>query len=433
MALELWFLLVDGQRFQGNLVSHGYVEFYQERMKDLARIAVDTPWIYESFRKFINDNVFGEGEEEVVDPRTEKQREFKRKFSADIEEEKARHKEKRGPECADSPLAVDEAPRLPASSSTFTMAPDLQPTEPPHPQITAGCAWDSKDWSCPYDTVFMCFWSIYKESPPTWRNNWRLHAPEWNKFFGAAFDSLLEMAQNEQIPQVVLSEEFNAYRETFRNQLTLINSEYFVRHGKVSRSVSRILSCIFGDGIDSQPHLNQVVVCDACNQTTACHCSFTLLGATQLLNKYLNKGDTGSRLPLQEGVTRFIRNALHEPHCTRCPGCSQPVKVQSLSMPEMPWLWIEFNGPISPILPTPHLVFDLPDQRRTYTLQAVIYGGENHFTARLSDKSATWWKYDGMWQPDALRLDHVTCERDLLKNDRRHADCLLYCQTDFHG
>ena len=62
----------------------------------------------------------------------------------------------------------------------------------------------------------------------------------------------------------------------------------------------------------------------------------------------------------------------------------------------------------------------------TYTLQAVIYGGNNHFTARLSDESAVWWKYDGIWKPDVQHLDHVEHEVDLLVNDERPAVCLLY-------
>ena len=67
-ALELWFLLVNGKRFHRIAVEHGYVEFYQDRMKNLATLSAELPGTYKSFRKFINNNVFGEGEEEVVHP-----------------------------------------------------------------------------------------------------------------------------------------------------------------------------------------------------------------------------------------------------------------------------------------------------------------------------------------------------------------------------
>lgn len=433
MVLKLWFLLVDGKRFHGMSIGHRFVRFYRERMKSLARMSVELPEIYKSFREFIDNNVFGEEEEEVVHPSMEKQGVFLQKFNAKFEEEKARRKERQDKkERADSRSAIDEAPGHPASGSVFTVAPNPRSTEPPHPQIIAGCVWDRNNWSCAYDTAFMCFWSIYKKSPPSWRNNWSLHAPKWYKFFGAAFQSLLTMAQDERTSQVALCNEFSAYRETFRTKLNIHDPTYFKR-GKVSISVSQILGHVFSDSGESQPHLNQVVVCDTCHQSTLSRCCFTLLGTMELLCKYLTEDDTGPRLPLQDGVTRFIQNALREPHCSRCPNCSKLVKVQSLSMPEMPWLWIEFFGTVSPISPSPRLVFNLQDQHQTYTLEAIIYGGENHFTARLSDESDLWWTYDGMWKPDVLRTDRIEHEADLLDNGDRHAVCLLYRRTDFQG
>ena len=434
MPLQLWYLLVDGERFHETAVEHNYMGFYQEQMKSLATMSVELPRTYKSFRKFIDNNVFGEGEEEVVHPSVEKQREFRRKLNADIEEEKALQKERQDHEEPANSPSTAEAPHLPTKGPTFdvTMTSNLHPTELPHPRITAGCVWDSNNWSCAYDSVFMCFWSIYKRSPLSWRNNWRLHAPNFGNFLGVAFDSLLAMAQNEQIAGVALAQEFNAYREAFQAKLARLDPTYFKLRGKVSISVSPILDRIFGDSVEFQPHLNQVVACDHCNQPTPYQCRFTLLGTIELLSKYLNDNDTAPRLPLQEAVTRFIQHASLEPYCTRCPDCSKPVKnVQSLSIPDMSWLWIEFHGPVSPISPSPHLVFDLQDQHQTYTLQAVIYGGDNHFTARLSDESAAWWKYDGMWKPDVQRLDHIEREADLLMDGNRPAVCLLYCRADF--
>lgn len=433
MALQLWHILVGVGNFHGLAVENNYVKFYRERMKSLAVMSVELPRTYKSFRKFIDDNVFGEGEEEVVHPSAGEQTEFNRKFAADVEEEKARQKERQDPEeQVDSPSAGAEALHLPTFD--VTVPPNPQSAKPSHPQITAGCAWDRINWSCAYDSVFMCFWSIYKKSPPSWRNNWRLRAPKFGKFLGAAFESLLAMAQNEQITQAALSQEFNSYREVFRAQLHRLDPGYFKLRGAASISVSLILDRIFGDGLESQPYVDQVAACDRCNQPTPYQSRFTLLGTIDLLSAYLNDDDTDPRLPLQEAVTRFIQNASQEPHCTRCPTCSGPVEgVRSLSMPEMSWLWIEFHGPVSPISPSPHLVFDLQDQHQTYTLQAIIYGGDNHFTARLSDESTAWWKYDGMWKPDVLRRDHIQREADLLMNDGRPAVCLLYCRADFQG
>ena len=106
---------------------------------------------------------------------------------------------------------------------------------------------------------------------------------------------------------------------------------------------------------------------------SASFCSaFTLLGLIDLLSKYLNADDNYPRLPLHIVVTRFIQHALVEPYCRHCPTCSGTVKVQSLSIPEMSWLWIKLSESISPVSPSPHLVFDVQDQHQEYTLQAII-------------------------------------------------------------
>ena len=100
-------------------------------------------------------------------------------------------------------------------------------------------------------------------------------------------------------------------------------------------------------------------------------------------------------------------------------------------MPETTWVWIKISDCISLISPLPCLVFGLQDQWQVYTLQAVIYLGGDHFTARFLDQSTTWWKYDGMWGFGAPCVDHIEDEVDLLENDGRRAVFLVYCRVDF--
>jgi len=68
----------------------------------------------------------------------------------------------------DDPDTARETLHLPTISSIITAAHCLQPTELPHLQVEVGCMWDRDNWSCAYDTVFMAFWSIYKNSSPGW-------------------------------------------------------------------------------------------------------------------------------------------------------------------------------------------------------------------------------------------------------------------------
>ena len=62
---------------------------------------------------------------------------------------------------------------------------------PQSPQYSAGCVWTQEDWSCSYDAVFMAFWSLYKQSSPSWRNDWLQRAPEWNIPLGDNFNHLI--------------------------------------------------------------------------------------------------------------------------------------------------------------------------------------------------------------------------------------------------
>ena len=86
------------------------------------------------------------------------------------------------------------------------------------PPNLAGCVWVGEDWSCPYDAVFMAFWSLYKQSPTHWRNDWKQFAPEWNGPLGDNFDHLLILA-NTPIDARNHTEWFSRYRDRFCDQL----------------------------------------------------------------------------------------------------------------------------------------------------------------------------------------------------------------------
>ena len=130
-----------------------------------------------------------------------------------------------------------------------------QPAESMDHRVEAGCVWDKNNWSCAYDSVFMSFWYIYRNSSPGWRSRWKQQAPEWNNFFGEAFDSLFEMAQYGRSSQAALSRKFSSFRETFRDNLSRIDPIRFKRNGPVLASVCRIFSRVFTGSGPCEPHL----------------------------------------------------------------------------------------------------------------------------------------------------------------------------------
>ena len=325
----------------------------------------------------------------------------------------------------EGPSTLHKILHSPTADPIITVACSPQQS---HPRNEAGCTWDVENWSCAYDVVFMSFWSIYQNSSSGWRNKWMQQAPKWSSFLGAAFDSLLTTVRNPGVSQAMLSREFTSFREAFRDELSLINPTYFRRHGPVTASVCQVLLHIFDDSAGREPHLNQAVNCDHCGISTHARCSFSSLGSTEMLGGYFDEHENGP-LPLQMAVTRFIQRASQESWRHRCPSCSGTLGVESLSIPELPWLWFELSDTVSPIIITPRLVFGLHHQRQVYTLQAVIYIGGNHFTARFFDQQATWWNYNDMREFGAPSVEHINDEADLLENDGRRAAFLLYCQA----
>ena len=63
-------------------------------MKSLADMAHDLPEIYRSCKELINTSLFSEEGDEMMGPDSDEQKEFTKKFYADLEEEKSRRKGK---------------------------------------------------------------------------------------------------------------------------------------------------------------------------------------------------------------------------------------------------------------------------------------------------------------------------------------------------
>jgi hypothetical protein len=98
-------------------------------------------------------------------------------------------------------------------------------------------------------------------------------------------------------------------------------------------------------------------------------------------------------------------------------------------MENFPWIWFEVrsNSTMSPSLTLP---IETTGQRLTYNLAAVIYLGNNHFTARIQGPSGEWWNYDGMRRFGAAQRDPVQIETDLLHDGCRNASFLIYRRSD---
>lgn len=302
------------------------------------------------------------------------------------------------------------------------------PPLPPHGagdhwarRYAAGCVWVMEDWSCSYDAVFMSFWSIYEQSSMGWRSDWIRHSQDWNTPLSNNFDHLIILADTP-VDTRDHAMWFSRYRNRFRDQLSQANPVSFPRRGPVPASASRILEIMFGR--DTGPYLEQDLICPNCGGSSQ----------VEAETRFLTAGfgrDRKRSTPLQTVWEDFIRRSTTRvshfgSNCCHCQGRN---KVQGLRMPDTPWIWFERERK-SPISPSPILTFDFPTQQLSYSLQAIIYAGGNHFTTRFRDRSGRWWNHDGQLFSGVPQSDDIRSEADLLANGSRFACIYIYRRDD---
>jgi len=88
-------------------------------------------------------------------------------------------------------------------------------------------------------------------------------------------------------------------------------------------------------------------------------------------------------LPLQLALARYVQRYTTEPGLPQCRGCGAKQHVRSLHLPVTSWAWFEVRRGEQLILPSLDISYNPQDTRRTHTLQAIIYLGGHHFTARM--------------------------------------------------
>ena len=110
----------------------------------------------------------------------------------------------------------------------------------------AGCGWTRENWSCTYDVVFMVFFSIYQQSSPSWRSDWRQQSLEWALPLADRFNLLIKTLDSPEQSPKALSTLFSSLRDQFRDQLSNYNPNRFPRTGPVESSACAILELLFG-------------------------------------------------------------------------------------------------------------------------------------------------------------------------------------------
>jgi hypothetical protein len=296
------------------------------------------------------------------------------------------------------------------------------------PPFRAGCAWTTRNWSCAYDTVFMVFFTIYQQSSFLWRGEWCQKSPGWTTLLADHFNLLLTTSNSSDVSPGQLSKLFSSFRDQFRRQLANHDPQRFPCSGQVATSICAILELLFGSV--HGPGIEESLICTRCGETSQNSHHFPFLALSIFRRSYRHETDPRF-IPSATLLARFIESLSAPSNSSLCFTClHETTRVQYLRMPSSPWLWFEIdrNSTMAPSLTLP---IEVPGQRLTYNLCAVIYNGENHFTARMRDPSNRWWSYDGMWRFGAARHDPIQVETDLLQNGRLHAAFFIYRCSDY--
>jgi hypothetical protein len=98
---------------------------------------------------------------------------------------------------------ISEVTAVDTATDEMDVDEEVKTPRPPHegcktvvPFQAAGCVWTRSDWSCAYDVVFMVFFTIYQQSPATWRGDWKQQSPAWTIQLADRFDLLLKASNS---------------------------------------------------------------------------------------------------------------------------------------------------------------------------------------------------------------------------------------------
>jgi hypothetical protein len=244
------------------------------------------------------------------------------------------------------------------------------------------------------------FWSIYKKSYASWRDDWIRYAPDWNGPLGnnLNFDHLILLA-NTSVTAYDHAEWFCHYCDPFRDQPPRTDPRSFPRRGQLIVSASRIL---------------EVILTDIGLITTG-------FGRHRSIPASLHT--VWTTLIRQVGTKPFRWNAT-------CSCCKGPNTVRELKMPAVPWFWFE-RDQRPPVMPWLALTFGSQPLQLTYCLRAIVYSGGNYFTVRFREQSGGWWRHDGRVAFGVPQPDDSQFKAVLLTNGDRFV-CALICRRVDH-
>jgi hypothetical protein len=270
--------------------------------------------------------------------------------------------------------------------------------------IPYACQWSNMNWSCAYDSVFVGFLSTYHHLDILMRKTWSTKNA-CATLLGSLFDNLLSE------PGIITQHSMNVSRDTFRNYLSSFNMQLFPPAGHALVDTTEIISLIEGSP-DKCENMLYTFSCPSCMYSSQlsirlrisyipCH-SLWQTFAEQIgenPDATYTTSETWIHILLANAKKHFNNasttainqiSAEHQMHCNQ--DLEQTMAFQDHLLPS--WT-LEINPSLLPkTIPTMRFMLETSSGKQWYTLRAIIYTGNIHFTTRFIIENIVW-NYDG--------------------------------------
>jgi hypothetical protein len=332
------------------------------------------------------------------------------------------------------PTTMHLAPAAPPAPAPAAAAPPAPPPAPPlSPFAPAGCTWNAEDWSCPYDSLIMSFYSVFVQASSEWQAEWRALDPQadsWSMCLTYLMESILAAGHDNNAV-------FNQASNTVHAKLHAQEPSTFpygpvpapVGHATYKSMYQPMASLM--EMMDSQYCMNE---CMPSTQVSAraLH-NLVLPGYIPSLSQVHAHSHPGQHydMPLRDVVHEWMTPPSSQASCSECN--TELIHKRAL-MAAPPLLYFELSvGALDRSGTTLHSsvpsTLNIPVHSQVedvrYTLRSIIYFGALHFNVRmLTDTSV--WKCDGQVQQGQPIWEGNIDDIDLSFSGSKQAMVVLY-------
>jgi hypothetical protein len=271
------------------------------------------------------------------------------------------------------------------------------PSRNPHAQSPLGLNWDSKDYSCAYDSLFTVFFHVWNEGQLKHRGYFE-NGAQMIRILHSKFPSLLNKSSTFEAIRDHLREKLHNEKPTqYRYGSNYTDIDELVRDftltGSYGTSRLRCLNCNFSTS-NPYSYLNDYTVVGWCSSDEI------ELQHKASIQEYLNfkivKKDEKTKKSCPECRKSKNKSPLYT---TQTINKIPPILIFALAP------WIDINR---------CLEFDVSNSSKSYILKGIIYTNGNHFTSRLVDNNLNVWYHDGQTTRSLCRteqplkqIDHI--------------------------